>query len=365
MARNAVAWRATSALFWCTIGFVQSGFPDPKGCESLMAKFVFSSDHLPAHLRGHQRAGVWAESLQEIGASFEFEIARCDHFRGQTEILPLGVMHLGLAMTNSPASVRVYRPKPLIAKDDDDRVQVFVNAGRNPMCARQFGREVVLGHGGMTVVTMGEPSEIYSPASGRTVAVVLPRSLVLGSGASLEDMAARELGTGTEARRLLVGHAMNLLESTAPLDPRVAALAGGYLAGLIRLLIGGTREVRAEAGMRAVPAARLAAIRAVMRRRFREPGFDAAGAGAVLGLSGRYVQHLFQQDGSTFSGELSALQLDAAHAELVAAQLGTSTIADIAFGCGFSDLSTFYRAFRARFGQTPNALRGSRAGDRG
>ena len=99
-----------------------------------MAKFVFSSDHLPAHLRGHQRAGVWAESLQEIGASFEFEIARCDHFRGQTEILPLGVMHLGLAMTDSPASVRVYRPKPLIAKDDDDRRSLSTPAAIR--CAR-------------------------------------------------------------------------------------------------------------------------------------------------------------------------------------------------------------------------------------
>jgi AraC-like DNA-binding protein len=32
-------------------------------------------------------------------------------------------------------------------------------------------------------------------------------------------------------------------------------------------------------------------------------------------------------------------------------------VADIAFGCGFSSLATFYRAFQHEFGMAPAALR--------
>jgi AraC-like DNA-binding protein len=191
---------------------------------------------------------------------------------------------------------------------------------------------------------------------------VLPRSRILGGAATIGDLAARPLlGGDGEVRRLLAGHVNNLLNTRDLLDPRLANLASDYLAGLVGALLGHNREVQRESALRAVPAARLAAVRTSLRRRFREPGLTAESVGANLGLSARYVQHLMQQDGSTFTGELMAMRLEAAHAELIAEPLNGASVTDIAFRCGFSDLSTFYRAFRARFGQTPNAVRGSGA----
>ena len=32
-------------------------------------------------------------------------------------------------------------------------------------------------------------------------------------------------------------------------------------------------------------------------------------------------------------------------------------VTDVAFGCGFSDLSNFTRAFRRKYGETPKAVR--------
>jgi AraC-like DNA-binding protein len=40
------------------------------------------------------------------------------------------------------------------------------------------------------------------------------------------------------------------------------------------------------------------------------------------------------------------------------AQAGDRRISDIAFDCGFNDLSYFNRCFRRRFGLTPSAARG-------
>jgi AraC-like DNA-binding protein len=38
---------------------------------------------------------------------------------------------------------------------------------------------------------------------------------------------------------------------------------------------------------------------------------------------------------------------------------GEGRVSDIAFDCGFNDLSYFNRCFRRRFGLTPTAARGS------
>jgi AraC-like DNA-binding protein len=45
-------------------------------------------------------------------------------------------------------------------------------------------------------------------------------------------------------------------------------------------------------------------------------------------------------------------------AELLAR--GEARVSDIAFDCGFNDLSYFNRCFRRRFGLTPTAARGPR-----
>ena len=72
-------------------------------------------------------------------------------------------------------------------------------------------------------------------------------------------------------------------------------------------------------------------------------------------MSARSVQHVLGQNGTTFSEELMTMRLEAAFGMLKSG--ATGPVADIAFKCGFSDLSTFYRAFRARYGKTPGSLR--------
>ncbi|TVR95428.1 MAG: helix-turn-helix domain-containing protein [Rhodospirillales bacterium] len=41
------------------------------------------------------------------------------------------------------------------------------------------------------------------------------------------------------------------------------------------------------------------------------------------------------------------------------------SVAEIAYQCGFNDLSTFYRRFRSQFGMTPVAARRARDAGRG
>jgi AraC-like DNA-binding protein len=65
---------------------------------------------------------------------------------------------------------------------------------------------------------------------------------------------------------------------------------------------------------------------------------------------------LLYEAGASFTTRLNELRLRQA-AELLA-HSGERRISQIAFDCGFNDLSYFNRSFRRRFGLTPTAARG-------
>ena len=98
------------------------------------------------------------------------------------------------------------------------------------------------------------------------------------------------------------------------------------------------------------------AVLMILERRFAEPDFSAQKLAAAAGLSERYVNELLYEAGASFTMRLIELRLRKA-ADLLA-RAGRRRISDIAFDCGFNDLSYFNRCFRRRFGLTPSAARG-------
>ena len=94
----------------------------------------------------------------------------------------------------------------------------------------------------------------------------------------------------------------------------------------------------------------------ILEARFTEPDFSAQKLAAAAGLSERYVNELLFDVGASFTMRLTELRLRKA-ADLLL-HLGSRRISDIAFDCGFNDLSYFNRCFRRRFGLTPSAARG-------
>ena len=103
----------------------------------------------------------------------------------------------------------------------------------------------------------------------------------------------------------------------------------------------------------------MSAILAYCRQNLSEPGlsprlFAVAGA---FGISLRTLHLRIQATGQSFGEWLLANRLELARKVLSSPQQTSGTIADIAFGCGFRDLSHFNRAFRARFRVTPGECR--------
>ena len=76
-----------------------------------------------------------------------------------------------------------------------------------------------------------------------------------------------------------------------------------------------------------------------------------------LAVTPRYLQRLFEAEGTTFSAFLLAQRLARAYRMLCDSQFSDHPVGAIAHSAGFGDLSYFNRCFRRQHGGTPSDIR--------
>lgn len=300
------------------------------------------------------RAKLWTESMDAIGSSFEMGIVTSRKFHGEVSVLQLGRIQLGSAKTIADGAVNVLRSEAKLRQDNDDRIMILINRGETPMSIRQFNRKIDLKRDEMTVLAMDMPSECATPQSGHSHVILLPREILQQPGRMLEQLSATRLKTHRAAQLLLSQNVQQLLGADEEFDPPLEAASGEYIAQLASTILQMRSSPPAKPPTKK-PDTRIADIRKQIARSYRSPDLKPGTVGERLGMSARSIQHVLSQHGTTFSDEVMAMRLEAAFGMLRSG--ATEAIADIAFKCGFSDLSTFHRAFRARYGKTPNAAR--------
>jgi AraC-like DNA-binding protein len=104
-------------------------------------------------------------------------------------------------------------------------------------------------------------------------------------------------------------------------------------------------------------------VRRVIERRLRESEETTAETVArALHMSSRTLSRKLEQEGSSFSHELSTVRQELAHALLL--RDPSRSLAEIAFMLGFTHVESFHRAFKRWNGATPLAYRTARALER-
>src|SRR5262249_3736185 len=132
-----------------------------------------------------------------------------------------------------------------------------------------------------------------------------------------------------------------------------------HIVDLFALCLGVVGDAAQIATHRGLAAARLDAIKAKILLNLATSDLALTTIAANNGLSTRYIQHLFELSGESFTGFdieqrlLSALRL------LRESKGHARKVGDVATGVCFSDISHFNRAFRARFGAMPREVRAS------
>jgi AraC-like DNA-binding protein len=147
------------------------------------------------------------------------------------------------------------------------------------------------------------------------------------------------------------------------LDASVNHSIGQHLLDLVGLCLGAGGDAAQLAERRGLAAARLDAIKADLLSEIGRADLALAGIASKHGLNTRYVQYLFERSGTSFTEFVLEQRLLLAYRLLREPRGRWRKISDIAASAGFSDISYFNRAFRARFAATPSDIRASAGSD--
>lgn len=287
---------------------------------------------------GRQLVGLDLEPLP--GAGFDMDMAA----------LQFGRVSIGYGSLSPLAAER----SKTLAADGNHKIMLGTyGAPFQSIDAR--GNELIIAPGDALVMSMDQPVRWLFRERSVTTAIHVDPEALRSLLPTFDPRGPARLAVGASGLDLLFSYARSIARVT-DVSALPDELPARQLLELAAFTLGNVRHPDEVGATASVRAARLAAIRADVRGLFHQQGLSARDLAARHGIGVRHLQSLFEESGVTFTAYLQSVRLDFARARLAEAP-DFMRILDIALDAGFSDLSTFNRLFRARFGDTPTALR--------
>jgi AraC-like DNA-binding protein len=216
----------------------------------------------------------------------------------------------------------------------------------------------------MTLMSADEPAQVAQLTKGGRWSIRISHKTLSELFRHVDDRIARPIDAGGELTTLL----LRQMETAHRFGPKLDALANDaiarHLLDLVGLCLGADGDAAHVAAQRGLAAARLDAIKAEILRDIGRPDLALAQIAANHRLSTRYVQHLFELSGTSFTRFVLEQRLLLAHRLLREPRSRWRKISEVCTAAGFSDISYFNRAFRARFGARPTDVRSGFAHER-
>jgi AraC-like DNA-binding protein len=312
------------------------------------ASFHFSTDDLPAH----ERIAVWREVFSRHVLKIDVTPREEESFRAQLSMLALPGLALSWGQVCAQTSDRTPR---LIADGDDDLCLVLPTHGIMEM--NQIRSSALIGNGQAILISGAEAGKAVCSDGFSHITLKIPRHELAARVSDIDGEIMRTLGTNSGALRLLCGYLCSMRDEMADFSPDLRQLAVTHVYDLLAAAIGANRDTVDIVQARGVRAARTRDILAAIKSAFAEPSFSPQVLASRLRLSPRYVQDLLHETGTSFTERVLELRLQKARTMLCSGACNRLTVSEIAYACGFNEVSYFNRCFRRRFGAAPSHFR--------
>jgi AraC-like DNA-binding protein len=311
--------------------------------------FRFSTDDIPEK----DRIAYWREHYGHVMLRVDLEPAGDRVFEASSRALSLPGLQV---MEASCSPARISRRGQYLADGNDD-VMLAINR-RGSVVVESVGRAQSLREGEAIILSGGEAASFHRTSPGGSFTLRVPRTLLESTLVSVEDAVMRPIPAEQGALRLLSDYTTWLLNAGGSVDPQLLNVSIRHVHDLLALTVGPSADFAETARTRGLKAARLKLAKSYVVTHSHRRDTTIATIAASLSVTPRYVQRLFEADGTTFSEFLNGQRLARAHRLLCEPGSNHVAISTIAYDIGFGDLSYFNRCFRRQYGRTPREVRG-------
>jgi len=249
---------------------------------------------------------------------------------------------------------RVHRTQAEIARSP--RALYFVNLQLEGESSLRHGsEEVPMRPGDFALVDVTRAFALEFRGPFRQATIEVPHHILAPRLAAPERAPGLVVRTDEGLGGLVSGYIRTVAAMSERADPLADALADN-LVELIAIAFGATAEA-AWCARPSVDEARRRAVRAYVERNLGDPSLSPARIARAFGISTRYLHKLFEASDESLMRWVVRRRLERCRDDFVAPAMRDRSIAEIAFGWGFTDLSHFGRAFKAAFGESPREHR--------
>jgi AraC-like DNA-binding protein len=308
-----------------------------------------------ARLSLAQRVRRWQDAvgdhLVEVDMRPPAEAPRDEAFTGSMRLRPLGEDTIALVDASYQSLART--PERIRRAERETALLTLVVSGECRIA--QEGRSALLKAGDLCVYESVRPYRIDVAARVKALVVATDHTRLEALLGDLRLYTATPLSSAFPAGSLAARYWRDLAERLPMLDNTAAVRLAYAGLDIVAAGLGTTRGLRVGGVNSALTLQR---AKDAIATNFHRPALSVARVAALVGVSPRRLQELFQRNGMTMSDYIRTTRLDAARRRLVDPAFACISVAQIAENVGFADPAYFSRAFRRAFGVSPRAARG-------
>jgi AraC-like DNA-binding protein len=257
---------------------------------------------------------------------------------------------------------RTSRTRALVEQDDADDIGLVVNLA-GPHLIAQGSDEIVLGDGEAAFMSCADPCSYTHKLPSHVLVMRFPKARFAPLVNGIQDRYLQRIPRGAPVLKLLTDYVGVAWDAQANASRELQHLMVAHVYDLMALMVGATRDAEQAAQGRGLHAARLHAIKQDIAANLARPELSVRVLADRHGCTERFVQRLFEAEGTTFTDYVLAQRLARAHRLLTDPRRAAEKISAAAFDAGFGDVSYFNRAFRRHFGATPSDVRAQASGE--
>jgi AraC-like DNA-binding protein len=329
----------------------------------LTPELLLGSGPLPAPPPGPVRFTVNAEEenarptvLRECFArlGFKYDFGRLKDSPVQCDMALNLLPGLLMASGHTPG-LRVSRTRSHVEDGTDDAELIVSLRGQHLI--EQSNREIVLGDGEAVFISAADPAVDTCKPPGETLVFRFPKASLAPLVRGANDRFMQMIPNGAPALGFLKKYVAFAFDEQTHASRQMQHLVTSHIYELMALMVGATPDAAAAAELGGLRAARLNAIKQDIAKNLDQTELSVAALAARHHCTPRFVQRLFETEGTTFTEYVLAQRLARARRRLTDPRSDGEKISAVAYDCGFGDVSYFNRVFRRQYGATPSDLR--------
>lgn len=306
----------------------------------------------PVRIAGN--ALQWAQGLSEIFVELEFsQVDPAQRLVGLMYDYPFGDLRFIRAITKGGPH-KVIRSPRLIEKSSHNNFFIgCILAGKANLS--QAGHVAAMERGDVAILDSTRSYEIDVPSSFDALWVSVPRYRIEGRLTSIEQIMSQRINGSAGIGNL----ASVMLRSALKEASRISAADANRITNSLLDLLGLSLacEFATEPSQSVGRKSTLRRIQQYIDDHLDDEALSLDTIAAAHALSSRYVNKLFEREGVSTARWIRMRRLEQCRADLENPEKRNRSISEIAFNHGFGNISSFNRAFKARFNVAPTALR--------